>query len=418
MSGKSKPQRLKIAVTGLAATYPFGGVFWDYIQYVLGLHRLGHDVLYIEDTGRWCYDPEAQTFVADASRNALRLQAGLAALDPALSGKWFLRDAGGETFGRSWFDVIRYVREADLLINISASCWMRDEYFACRRLAFIDSDPMYTQASVPAYLAGTAGEEERQRVEMLRRHDVFFTFAENIGRPGCRIPSGVFDWIPTRQPIVLSCFESERVPIRSRRCAMTSVASWEPAEKGPTLDGIMYTGKSTEFLKFEDLPSRSLLPLEIAMSGPAPLARLRSHGWNIIDAWNVTSDPWQYRNYLGRSIGECSVAKNAYVAGRTGWFSCRSACYLALAVPVVVQDTGFSHAIPTGEGVLAFNTVDEAAEAIRNIAGNPERHAHAAAEIAREYFAADRVLSRLLEHAMNAPTRAQSAPALTKERAE
>ena len=417
MSSESKSPRLKIAVTGLAATYPFGGVFWDYMQYVLGLHRLGHDVLYIEDTGRWCYDPEAQTFVADASRNASRLQAALAALDPALGRRWFLRDADGHSFGRSWFDVMRFLREADLLINISASCWMRDEYLACRRLAFIDSDPMYTQASVPAYRAGTAGEEERQRVEMLRRHDAFFTFAENIGGPGCRIPTELFNWIPTRQPIVISCFETERVPVRSRRCMMTSVASWEPAEKGPVLDGVMYTGKSTEFLRFEELPSRSLLPLEIAMSGPAPRERLRAHGWNLIDAWNVTSDPWQYRSYLGRSLGECSVAKNAYVAGRTGWFSCRSACYLALAVPVVVQDTGFSTTIPTGEGVLAFNTVDEAADGIRRIAGDPERHARAAAEIAREYFAADRVLPRLLDHAMNASARPQPAFTRTKETA-
>ena len=402
MPSKSKPQRLRIAVTGLAATYPFGGVFWDYIQYVLGFHRLGHDVLYIEDTGRWCYDPEAQTFVPDASRNALRLEAALTALDPTLTGRWFLRDAGGQTYGRGGYDVARFVREADLFINISASCWMRDEYLTSARLAFIDSDPMYTQASVPAYLAGTAAEDERARVDMLRRHDVFFTFAENVGGPGCRVPPGVFDWIPTRQPIVLSCFEPHRVPVRSRRCVMTTVASWEPAEKGPVIGGVMYTGKSTEFLRFQELPSRSLLPLEVAMSGPAPYARLRAHGWNVINAWDVTSDPWLYRDYLGRSIAECSVAKNAYVAGGTGWFSCRSACYLGLAVPVVVQETGFGNAIPTGEGVLTFNTLDEAAAAIREVAADPDRHALAAAEIAREYFDSDRVLSRLLEQAMTA----------------
>ena len=156
MRPKSSSQRLKIAVTGLAATYPFGGVFWDYLQYVLGFQRLGHDVLYIEDTGRWCYDPVAQTFVASALGNANRLQSGLAALDPSLKDRWFLRDAAGITYGRSWTDVVRFVREADLLLNISASCWMRDEYFAAERVAFIDSDPMYTQGAVPAYLAGTA----------------------------------------------------------------------------------------------------------------------------------------------------------------------------------------------------------------------------------------------------------------------
>jgi hypothetical protein len=396
----SKSQRLRIVVTGLAASYPFGGVFWDYIQYVLGFHRLGHDVLYLEDNGRWCYDPAAQTFVADAAGNAARLHAGLAALDPALKDRWFFRDAAGLTYGRSWPDVVRFVREADLFLHISASCWMRDEYFACKRLAFIDSDPMYTQGSVPGYLNGTATEEERDRIEMLRRHDVFFTFAENLGAGDCRIPLGVFDWKPTRQPIVLSCFEPHRVPVASRRHTLTTVASWEPTEKGPTFDGIMYTGKSTEFLRFQDLPSRAALPLEVAMSGPAPHATLRGKGWSVVDAWAVTSDPWIYRDYLAHSLAEWSIAKHAYAAGRTGWFSCRSACYLALGVPVVVQDTGFGVTIPTGEGILAFCTLNEAAAAIAEVAANPARHARAATEIARELFCSDKVLSQLLERAM------------------
>ena len=399
-----KSQRLRIVVTGLAATYPFGGVFWDYIQYVLGFHRLGHDVLYLEDNGRWCYDPAAQTFVADASGNAARLQAGLTALDPALKDHWFFRDAAGLTYGRSWPDVVRSIREADLFLHISASCWMRDEYFACKRLAFIDSDPMYTQGSVPGYLNGTAAPDERDRVEMLRRHDVFFTFAENLGGADCRIPLGVFDWKTTRQPIVLSCFEPHRIPVTARRRTLTTVASWEPTEKGPTFDGVLYTGKSTEFLRFQELPSRSSLSLELAMSGPAPYGMLRGKGWHVRDAWEVTSDPWVYRDYLAHSLGEWSVAKNTYAAGRTGWFSCRSACYLALGVPVVVQDTGFGRIIPTGEGVLPFNTPDEAAGAIAAVAADPDRHARAASEIAREYFDADKVLTRLLEHAMSSST--------------
>jgi hypothetical protein len=391
-------------VTGLAATYPFGGVFWDYIQYVLGFHRLGHDVLYIEDNGRWCYDPASQTFVGDASGNAARLEAALITLEPELKDRWFFRDAAGLTYGRSWPDVVRFLRESDLFLHISASCWMRDEYFDCKRLAFIDSDPMYTQGSVPGYLDGTATLEERERIEMLRRHHVFFTFAENVGGPDCRIPRGVFDWKPTRQPIVLPCFEPHRVPFPSRRRTLTTVASWEPTEKGPTFDGVTYTGKSTEFLRFQDFPTRAALPLEVALSGPAPYAMLRAKGWNVRDGWAVTCDPWVYRNYLASSLGEWSIAKNAYAAGRTGWFSCRSACYLALGVPVIVQDTGFGRVITTDRGVLAFNTPDEAASAIEAVAADPDRHAQAAAEIAREYFDANKVLPRLLDEAMNAST--------------
>ena len=391
---------LRIVVTGLAATYPFGGVFWDYLQYVVGLRRLGHDVLYVEDSGRWCYDPEQQTFVEESERNAAYLAREIVRLDPKLAGCWFFRDVVGETYGRGWEQVTEFCRSADLFINISASCWMRDEYFAASRVAFIDSDPMYTQASVRAYLDGTIDQLSRDRIEMLRRHDVFFTFGENVGDPDCRIPTDIFDWIPTRQPIVLGRFAEAAVPIASRRRVLTTVASWEPSEKGPVIDGVAYRGKSVEFERFVELPSVSALPLELAMSGPAPIERLRGSGWQIIDAYSISADPWGYRDYLAHSFGEWSVAKNAYVASRSGWFSCRSACYLALGVPVIVQDTGFSRRIPSGEGILSFSTLDEARGAIEELVAEPERHARAARAIAEEYFASDKVLGRLIEQAL------------------
>ena len=307
---------LRIAVTGLAGTYPFGGVFWDYLQYPLGLRRLGHDVLYIEDTGKWCYDPTAETFVEDGERNAVFLARQIAALDPDLADRWSFRDATGKTYGRPWNDVVSFCRSADLFLHISASCWMREEHFGAARVIFIDSDPLYTQASL---FAGTT-EEAQARIAWWRgHHDVFFTFAENIGAPECRIPTGPFNWIPTRQPVVLDCFEKAAVPVASRRRVLTTVASWEPTEKGPVVDGVSYGGKSLEFECFIDLPSRTVLPLEVALSGPAPVERLRTHGWMLRDGHEVSHDPWVYRDYLARSTGEWSVAKNAYVASRSGW---------------------------------------------------------------------------------------------------
>lgn len=388
--------RLRVAVTGLAATYPYGGSFWDYMQYPIGLERLGHDVLYIEDAELWCYDAVAHTFVEHGGRHADRLARRVKSLAPALEDRWFYRDATGREYGREWDDVVRFCRGADLFLHVSASCWMREEYFAAKRVAFIDSDPMYTQSSVPGYLAGEVDDLDRSRVDMLRRHDAFFTFGENIGAPDCKVPTGLFDWRPTRQPVVLGLFEKEIVP--ERRRVLTTVASWEPSKVELVVDGVAYGGKSVEFERFIELPERSALPLEIALSGEAPMERLNERGWRLADPGPVSGDPWAYRDYLANSLGEWSVAKNAYVESRSGWFSCRTACYLALAVPAVVQDTGFT--IPTGEGLFKFSTMEEAAAAIEELARNPERHAGAARELASEYFDSRTVLNALIEEAM------------------
>jgi hypothetical protein len=336
-------ERLRVVVTGLAATYPYGGVFWDYLQYPLGLHRLGHEVLYLEDSGRWCYDPVTVTFVDDGRRNARLLGRRIAAYMPELAGRWCFRDPRGATHGRLFDEVVRFVAGADLFIHLSASCDMNDDYWAAHRTVFIDTDPMYTQASVPAYQAGTLDDAGRARVDMLRRHDAFFTFAENVGAPDCRVPTGLFGWIPTRQPIVLDRFEPFRVPVERRRRVLTTVGSWEPATRatGPEVDGVVYGGKSVEFRRFADVPSRSAVPLYAALNGHVPAHLLRRGGWRLEHPDAVSVSPGTYRRWVATSLGEFSVAKNAYVASRSGWFSCRSACYLALGVPAVVQDSGF-----------------------------------------------------------------------------
>jgi hypothetical protein len=394
----SATRPLRIVTTGLAVTYPLGGVFWDYIQYPLGLRQLGHEVLYLEDTGKWCYDPRAQSFVEDGTANAAWFARQVAELDRGLAERFSFRDVKGTVHGRSWYDVVRFCRSADLFLHISASCWMRDEHCAARRIAFIDSDPLYTQAGL---LAGATPAESRERIEWYQQHHhVFFTFGENIGAPDCRIPAGPFAWMPTRQPIVLECFAPHAVPPATRRPVLTTVASWEPTEKGPVVDGIAYRGKSAEFERFIDLPACSAMPLEVALSGPAPVERLRERGWRIRAGYEVSGDPWTYRDYLAGSFGEWSVAKNAYVASRSGWFSCRTACYLALGVPAVVQDTGLGRDIPTGEGLLTFTDLAGATAAISRLASEPERHSAAARVVAETCFDSRRVLTRLIDDAL------------------
>jgi hypothetical protein len=399
--------RLRIVVTGLVATFPLGGVFWDYLQYVLGFMQLGHDVMYIEDTGKWCYDPEIQSFVESGARNAAYLSRELSRLSSHLKDRWFFRDATGATWGESWQRVVEFCRSADLFVHISGSCNMREEYFAAARVAFIDSDPLYTQAIIPDYLAGRIFDQDLlYRMQMLLKHDLFFTFAENISNPDCRIPRELFDWIPTRQPIVTDQFDKPefQVPLSARRRMLTTVMSWEPREQGPVLDGVTFTGKSREFLRFIDLPRQAALPFEIAISGRPPREILQAAGWNLIDAYQVSRDPWRYRDFLANSFGEWSVAKNAYVQSRSGWFSCRTACYLALGVPSIVQDTGFACALPTG-GILTFSTLDEARGAIESLVADPQRHAEAARGIVHEYFDSTKVLNRLIAEAASTANR-------------
>jgi hypothetical protein len=388
---------LRIVTTGLAVGYPFGGVFWDYIQYPLGLQRLGHEVLYLEDTGRWCYDPEGGTMVAGGAANATAFARNVAALTPELKGRWFYRDAGGETFGQSWDDVVRFCRSADLFVNVSAACWLRDEHEFAGRAILIDSDPLYTQAGL---LAGTP-EEVATRLDWWgRTYHEFFSFGESIGTPDCTVPTGPFRWLPTRQPVVLDRFTEAIVPTASRRQTLTTVASWEPPEHSTSVGGKAYGGKSREWERFIDMPGRSALPMEVAIGGAAPVERLRAHGWNVRPGPEVSKDPIAYRSYLAESAGEWSVAKHAYAATNSGWFSCRTACYLALGVPAVVQDTGFSRWLPAGEGLFAFSTADESADAIGRLAREMERHAAAARSIAAEFFDSDKVLNRLLADAL------------------
>lgn len=409
---------MRIVVTGYAATFPYGGVFWDYLQYVLGFHQLGHDVLYLEDTGKWCYKPEAGTFVETGHENAKRLASNIDRYMPELSARWSFRDGSDNVFGMAGDKAIAFCRSADLFIHLSASCVMREEYFEAGRIAFVDSDPMYTQAKLaPASDPGSPDHESSLgHLAWLRRHDVFLSFGENVGQPGCLIPCELINWRPTRQPITIDRFDQHKVPIANRRATLNTVASWNPHEVSVQIDGKTYGGKSLEFERFIDLPAKLPLPVELAISGNAPRDRLTDHGWNPIDALPVSGDPGVYRDYLANAAGEFSVAKHAYVASKSGWFSCRTASYLALGVPAVVQDTGFTKHIPSGAGVFAFTNEDEAVAGVAAIASDPDKQAKAALEIAREYFDAATVLKQFIETAMRddgaGDTTGNSSPAI------
>lgn len=386
---------MRVIVTGLVATYPVGGVAWDYLQYVLGFQSLGCDVWYLEDTGQWVYDPTAQDFTADVRRNAAYLRDALAFLDPALVDRWAVRDPMGGLHGLDRAALDRVCAGADLFLNVSGSCWLRDTYRQARVAAFIDTDPGYNQAKIATVDAGGGDEEMRQAVELMRRHDRFFTLGEHIGAADCRIPSCGLSWIPTRQPIALDRWETTGTPGE----AFTTVMSWKIEPPPPVVDGQRYGGKDVEFEKILSLPSRTTRPLEVAVSGQAPRDRLTAAGWRVTDGASRSATMIAYRDYLSGSRGELSIAKNAYVATRSGWFSTRTAAYLACGRPAVVQDTGWSAHVPTGPGLHTFDTAEEALAGLAAIDGDYAMASRHAREIATSHFDARTVCSRLLADA-------------------
>ncbi|MGY1737097.1 hypothetical protein [Geodermatophilus sp. SYSU D00684] len=385
-------------MTGLLAQYPLGGLAWDYLQYPVGFHRLGHDVYYVEDTGQWPFNPGEGGVSKGCDDNVRHLS--------TLMRRFGLEDRWAYCFPwrDQWFGMpddrrADVLATADVVVNVSG-VWrdpvsLREQTDA--RLVFIDSDPVFTQVKL------ARGQADFRRA--VDAHDVHFSFGEAHSD---RVPTTGHTWLPTRQPVLLDEWRPDR-PHGDRFTTVMNWTSYNPVE----FEGVRYGQKDVEFRRFLDLPSAvDPIRIEIAMSpgrnAQAPLGLLRRRGWTIVDPAETCPDLDSYRRYVVASRGEWSVAKHGYVTGAPGWFSCRSACYLAAGRPVVVQDTGFGSVIPTGEGVLAFTTPEEAADGLRALDGDLPRHARAAREIAAEYFDAVRVLDALLTRIPG--TAAQPAP--------
>lgn len=385
---------LRVIVTGLVGQYPVGGVAWDYLQYAIGLSRLGHDVYYHEDTWCWPYDPVARARTACADYPVRFLTDFFAAHAPELSDRWHYRHLHQESFGMSQAAFMGIARSADLYLNVSGAGILPDELHGDCVKVFIDTDPGYNQILLT----------ERPRwadnidrwCESVAAHDRHLTYAENMGAADCTVPEAGINWSTTRMPVVLDQWAD--VPGAADGRSWTTVMTWNNFNGPLAHDGVSYHGKGHEVEKLIDLPGRTTERLLAAVGGTeAPLERLRSAGWEVIDGPAGTRSADAYRKLIATSRGEVSAAKHVYVAMRTGWFSCRSACYLAAARPVVVQETGFSSHLPGGAGLLPFSSPEEASDRIDEASANYAAHSRAARELAAEYFASDRVLSRLLE---------------------
>ncbi len=389
---------MRILVTGLLGQYAFGGVTWDYLQYVLGFRKAGHDVWYLEDTATWAYDPIKGEPSADCSYNVNYLRRIMEEF--GLGGRWIYRnEADGRYHGvESDAQAEAVIRGAQVLANVSGACWLRDATAAVPHKLFLDGDPMFTQI-------GLATGAKPEYVARVRAHTAHFSFGLNIGRPDCLVPAAGIRWRPTVQPIDLDCWRPESVtpnPAHPATGAFTTVMNWA-SYKPQEFEGRAYGQKDEEFLKFIGLPKLTPQRLVIAMGQGVgqkrPTTDLQARGWHILEPADHLPDHRSYRDFLAHSRAEWSIAKNGYVRSRSGWFSCRSACYLALGRPVAVQDTAWTAHLPAGDGVLAFRTPEEAAQAISEINARYDHHAAAARRFAATHFEAGAVCARLLEDA-------------------
>ena len=372
------------------ASDPYAGMAWMHMQIAAGLLRLGHDVSYVESTSMWPYDPVQGTRVRD----------------PAYAIDYLARVCDGFGLGERWTYQRRHPERewvgprageaesllagADAVLNISGATRVRREGLTAGRVVYYGTDPGYHE------LAFASGSPKTRWI--VDEHDDVVTYGENIGGRDCSLPPLPKLRSKTRQPVLLDVWRDGP----PKREVFTTVANWRQPGRDIDYRGRTYRwSKHHEFLKFISVPGDGGPPVELATGLANVSARdrrkLEQNGWQLADAHEFTTDPWRYRDYIWASRGEFTVAKDQYVAPRTGWFSERSACYLAAGRPVVSQDTGFGNSLPTGEGLFAVATADEARAALEEIDTDYERHGRAARAIAEEYFRAETVLAKMID---------------------
>ncbi len=365
-------------VAGALANKPrSGGEAWVRLSWVLGLRRLGFDVVFVErlagdhaDGQRYFEEVAAEFRLAESSG---------------------LIDANGRSrAGMSEVALREAATGAEVIFNISGHLDDGPLLAGPRHRAYVDLDPGFTQAwhSDPAIPFSVGG------------HDSYVTVGLNVGTVASSIPAGGIEWIPTLPPVVLDQWSpapAPEVPLR-----FTTVATWRSpygkVQVGDRLAGL----KHHEFRRFLQLPERVPeatfeLALDIHEGDRADRESLLGHGWKLVSPLEAAASPGAFRSYLRGSDAEFSVAQGVYVEGRTGWFSDRTAAYLASGRPALVQDTGLPGQLSSGEGLLAYSRPEEAAAAARRIIADPAAHATAARQMAEEHLDSDRVLGRLLE---------------------
>lgn len=384
----------KVIVSGILFWYPLAGVTYQFLHYLIGLRKLGYDVYYVEDSGRWVYDPIARTITGDALPNVTRVAKTLDA--HGFRGKWVFRGRypDGPCYGMSERELGALYAEADVLLNVTGAQDIHEEQQLIPKRVYVESDPFAAQVKL--------FNGEAQVRALLDAHHAWFSFGENVGQSDCDVPVDR-TWLPTRQPVAVELWERLRSGTDQGKAPADSyrtITTWHNDGKDVQYRGETYHWtKDREFVRFLQLPRRRPeLRVELATDADGQArALLESHGFCVGDGVAVSAEAESYRDYIRQARAEFTVARDQYTRPNTGWFSDRSACYLAAGRPVITQQTGFSKFIPTGRGLFAFETLDGVLAAVDAIESDYDAHSRAALEIAREYFEAERVVKSLME---------------------
>lgn len=383
---------LTIVVGGYIVAYPLGGMTWHHLNYLLGLHELGHDVWFLEDSGSSLvpFNPVKNICEADPTFGIQYLTEQFRAFGLPLQ-YCYRSQLLDRSFGLSTVELDDLLKRADLFLCVSGVTPIRADRPRARRTAVIDTDPVFTQVRM-----GT----DPALLEYYRWFDSAATFGRLIGTSQSPLPTHEFDWIATNQPVALRHWPATAITSSS----FATIGKWEQDDhRAVDFDGQKYSSsKAMEWAKLLELPSRTEHQLTLAMqSMPGDACeRFTGAGWEMADAEAASRDCRSFRDFVQNSAGEISAVKQIYAGLPSGWFSDRSACYLASGRPVVMQRTGFEQWLPTGRGLFSFDDLDGAAAALATIDADPQGNAAAARGIAEKHFDSHRVLSELLDRVM------------------
>jgi len=380
---RARPLAVLVGGVGKLALAGYGlGI----LHHLVGLQELGYEVHYLERQNRpeECYDPRTDKMGDDPSYALEYLRRVLSRFSIDEHQFSFI-DRQGTCHGSGWPKLEGVLDRAEFVLTIANPTWF-DELERCPRRGYVDGDPMFTQVAMATGVG--------PRADPPKHYTVMFSYGTRIGEADCAIPTAGRRWLPARPVVATSIWKSNPPPANA---PITALMHWTSGSD-IAYDGKVFGHKDREFPKFSDLPGRVAKArfLLAAGGGNVPRGELREAGWRLGSPLAASLSIEDFMGFVSDSLADFGVAKHAYVASRSGWFSDRSTCFLAAGRPVIHQETGFTDWLPATAGVMPFATVEEAADAVEQLERDYARHSTAARAVAKEHFEARTVLADML----------------------